>query len=34
MGGLRTGKLSLAAMITALGLFAAIAVRQIVDLLG
>jgi Mn2+/Fe2+ NRAMP family transporter len=34
MGGLRTGKLSLAAMIAALGLFAAIAVRQIVDLLG
>ena len=34
MGGLRTGKLSMAAMIAALALFAAIALRQIVDLLS
>jgi len=33
MGGLRTGRLSLAAMVAALALFAAIAVRQIIDLL-
>jgi len=34
MGDLRTGKLSFAAMAASLALFAAIAVRQIVDLLG
>ncbi|RLB37062.1 MAG: iron transporter [Deltaproteobacteria bacterium] len=34
MGELRTGKLSLTAMVAALALFAAIAIRQIVDLLG
>ena len=34
MGELRTGKLSMTAMVAALALFVAIAVRQIVDLLG
>ncbi len=34
MGELRTGKLGFAAMAAALALFAAIAVRQVLDLLG